>query len=124
MLLYNLCSSFKFIVGKRWRIQVRHCSTKQKVAGSIPDSVMVSLTESSCLTVTLVSTQPLRGMSTWNISWKYNGGRYLGLTTLPPSYVDYLEIWKPQTPGALRASPDMYWDCFIFTFTTRVYLLN
>jgi len=85
---------------------------------------MVSVTESSGRTVTLGSTQPLRGMSTWYISWEYNGGRYLGLTTLPPSYVDYLEIWKPQTRGALRASPDMYWDCFIFTFTTRVYLLN
>ena len=31
------------------------------------------------------------------------GGRCLGLTTLPPSCVDCLEIWEPQPPGTLRA---------------------
>jgi len=30
-----------------------------------------------------------------NISWG-KGGRSLGLTTLPPSCADCLEIWKPQ----------------------------
>ena len=30
------------------------------------------------------------------------GGRYVGLTTLPPSRTDCLEIWEPQTPGTLR----------------------
>ena len=33
------------------------------------------------------------------------GGRCVGLTTLPPSYVDCLEIWEPQPPGTLRACP-------------------
>jgi len=27
------------------------------------------------------------------------GGRCVGLTTLPPSFADFLEIWEPQTPG-------------------------
>jgi len=31
------------------------------------------------------------------------GGRCVGLTTLPPSCADYLEIWEPQPPGTLRA---------------------
>ena len=31
------------------------------------------------------------------------GGRYVGLTTLPPSCADCLEIWEPQSPGTLRA---------------------
>jgi hypothetical protein len=31
------------------------------------------------------------------------GGRCVGLTTLPPSCVDYLKIWDPQPPGTLRA---------------------
>ena len=31
------------------------------------------------------------------------GGRCPGLTTLPPSYADCLEIWEPQPTGALRA---------------------
>ena len=35
------------------------------------------------------------------------GDRCVGLTTLPPSYVDCLEIWEPQLPGTLRACPDL-----------------
>jgi hypothetical protein len=34
------------------------------------------------------------------------GGRCVGLT-LPPSRAYCLEIWKPQTPGTLRACPDL-----------------
>ena len=30
-------------------------------------------------------------------------GRCIGLTTLPPSRADCLEIWEPQPPGTLRA---------------------
>jgi len=33
------------------------------------------------------------------------GGRCVGLTTLPPSCADCLEIWEPQPPGTLRACP-------------------
>jgi hypothetical protein len=32
-------------------------------------------------------------------------GRCVGLTTLPPSSADCLEIWEPQPPGTLRAYP-------------------
>jgi len=35
------------------------------------------------------------------------GGRCEGLTTLPPSCADCLEIREPQPPGALRASPGL-----------------
>jgi hypothetical protein len=35
------------------------------------------------------------------------GGRCVGLTTLPPSCADFLEIWEPQTPGNLRARPGL-----------------
>ena len=41
----------------------------------------------------LVLTQLLTEMSTRNISWGGGkGGRCVGLTTLPPSYADCLEI--------------------------------
>jgi len=33
------------------------------------------------------------------------GGRCVGLTTLPPSCADCLEIWDPQHSGTLRACP-------------------
>jgi len=35
------------------------------------------------------------------------GGRCVGLTTLPPSCADCLEIWEPQSPGTLRACPGL-----------------
>jgi len=35
------------------------------------------------------------------------GGRCVGLTTLPSSSVDCLEIWEPQPPGTLRACPGL-----------------
>ena len=36
------------------------------------------------------------------------GGRCVGLTNLPPSCADCLEIWEPQPPGTLRACPGLY----------------
>jgi hypothetical protein len=48
------------------------------------------------------------------------GGRYVALTTLPPSCVHCLEIWELQPPGTLRACPSLYRDCFTFTFTSTV----
>jgi hypothetical protein len=67
----------------------------------------------------LGSTQPPTEMSTRNISWGGGGGgksgRYVGLTILPPSCVDCLEIWEPQPPGALRACcTDLYGDCVFY----------
>jgi hypothetical protein len=67
-------------------------------------------------TMTLGSTQPLTEMSSRNISWGGGGGkggRCVGLTTLPPSRADCLEIWEPQSPGALRACPGLCRDCFV-----------
>jgi len=42
----------------------------------------------------LGSTQPLTEMSTRNTSRGAKGGRCIGLTTLPPSCADCLEIWS------------------------------
>jgi hypothetical protein len=38
---------------------------------------------------------------------RYKGGRYVRLTTLPTSRIDYLEIWEPQPPGTLRVCPGL-----------------
>jgi len=35
------------------------------------------------------------------------GGWYVGLTTLPRSCANCLEIWEPQTPGTLWACPGL-----------------
>jgi hypothetical protein len=39
-------------------------------------------------------------------------GRWVGLTTLPPSCADCHEIWEAEPPGTLRACPGLYTDCF------------
>jgi len=52
-------------------------------------------------------TQRLTEMSIRNIFWGGKGGRCVGLTTLPPSCADCLEIWKPQPPGTLKACPGL-----------------
>jgi len=35
------------------------------------------------------------------------GGRYVGLTTLPPACTDCLEIWEPQPIRTLRTCPGL-----------------
>jgi len=49
------------------------------------------------------------------------GGRCVGLTTLPPSCANCLEIWEPQPPGTLRACPGLSWDCFSIWATSNFY---
>jgi hypothetical protein len=56
-------------------------------------------------------TQPLTEMSTRNNSWGVKAA--VGLTTLPHSCVDCLEIWEPQPSGTLRACPGLFTDCFL-----------
>ena len=47
------------------------------------------------------------------------GGWCLGLTTLPYSHADCLEIWETQTPGILRAFPGLYRDWFTIQHSVR-----
>jgi hypothetical protein len=54
----------------------------------------------------LESTQPLKEVSNRNKSWG-KGGRCVGPTNLKPSYVNYLEIWEPETPDFLKACPGL-----------------
>ena len=68
--------------------------------------------------MTLRSTQPLKEMSTRDTSWG-KGGWDVGLTTLPPSCANCLEIWEPQPLGTLRASPGLKWDCFAFLLNIK-----
>ena len=58
-------------------------------------------------TMALESTPSLTEMSNRYISLGGKGGRCVGLTILPPSYADCLEIWEPQPSGTLRACPGL-----------------
>jgi len=62
----------------------------------------------------LGSTQPVTGIF---LGGGGGGGWCMGLTTtLPPSSAKCLEIWKPQPPATLRASPHLYRDYFTFLY--------
>ena len=92
--------------GTRWHSWLRRCATSRKVAGSIPDGVIgiFHWHNPSCRTMALGSTQRPGIFPGWGWS---KDGRCVGLTTLPPSCVEYLEIWEPQPPGTLRACPGL-----------------
>jgi hypothetical protein len=79
-----------------------YISTSQKVEGSIADGVIGIFHWHNPFgrTMALVSTRPLTEMSTGS-----KRGRCVGLTNLPPSCADCLEIWELQPPGILRACP-------------------
>jgi hypothetical protein len=49
---------------------------------------------------------PVGGTDSWCI----------GLTTVPPSCADYLEIWEPQPPGTQGVCPGLYRDRFTFSY--------
>jgi len=105
-------------------VWLRHCATSRKVAGSIPDGFLG-----------IFLWQSFRphygpGVDTTSNGYEYQeyflvegggskGGRCIGLTTLPHSCVDCLEIWEPQPPESIRAPQGLCKDCFTFTFFLR-----
>ena len=64
--------------------------------------------------MTLGLTQPLTEMSTRNISWD-KGGRCVGLTKLPPSRANCLEVWEPKPPVTLWPAQDCNGSVLPFT---------
>jgi len=87
----------------RWRSWLRHCARgfdsrwcHWNFHWHIP----------SCRTMALGLTQLLAEMAIRNISGS-KGDRCVGLTTLPTSYVDRLDIWEFQPPGTPRLCPGL-----------------
>ena len=78
--------------------------TSQKVAGSIPDGV-IELILPVDLWPGVDSPSHRNEYKEYFLGAK--GGRCVGLTTLPPSCADCLEIWEPQPPGTLGACPGL-----------------
>jgi len=54
---------------------------------------------------------------------RVKGGRCVGLTTLPPSCADCLEIWEPQPTGTLRALSKLVMGLFYFIYLFTFILL-
>jgi hypothetical protein len=95
-----------FSVNKLFRICTRWCSLVEALCYK-PESrgldsrfvtVIFHWHNPTGRTMTLGLTHPLTEMSTRNNSWGSKGVRCVGLTTLPPSCADCLEIWELQPP--------------------------
>jgi hypothetical protein len=88
----------------QWSSWLRHCATRRKAAGSVPDGAIGIFHghNPSGRAMALGSTQPLTEMSNRNISWGVKAAG-VGLTTLQRTFANCLEVCEPQSPGALRA---------------------
>jgi len=100
--LLILCALLSILRGTHWHSWLRHCATIRMVASSIPVGV----------TGIIETIGPgIDSASSRNKYQEYflecKGGRCVGLTTLPPSCSDCLEIWEPQPPGTLRTCSDL-----------------
>jgi len=98
----------------RWLSWLRNCTTIRKVAGSIPDGVIGIFHTHNPYRPHHgpgVDSAPNR-----NEYQEYflgrKDGRWTGLTTLPPSCGDCLEIWEPRPPGTLSACLGLKWNFF------------
>ena len=97
--------------------------TSRKVTGSITDGVIGIFHWHKCF-----RSHCGPGVDSASIRNEYQGyflggkgGRCVGLTTLPPSCADCLEIWEPQPPGTLWACPGLQWDCFTLYIYIYIY---
>jgi hypothetical protein len=95
-------------------------ATSRTVPGSIPSCVtgFFSDISPSDHSMALGSTQPLVKMSTRDIPGG-KGGRWVRLTTSPPSRAKCQEIWEPKPPGTLWATQGLLRDSFTFTFSVN-----
>jgi hypothetical protein len=89
----------------------------------VPDEVdFFSLPDPSSRTMALGSTQPLTEMSIRKFSGS-KGGRFVGLTTLPPSVSRMSENVRASTSHSPKDLRGLYKDSFMFyTFTFIVYM--
>jgi len=88
--LRSLCDEYSTKGGMQW---LRHCCTRRKVVGSIPDGA-IGITHwlnPSGRSVLQGSTESLTKKSARGISWG-KGGWSIGLTNLPPSCANFIEI--------------------------------
>jgi len=98
--------------GTGWRSWFRHCATNRKVAGSTPDGAILIFHRQSFRPRYGPSVDSASNRSKYQEYFLWGkGGRCVGLTTLPPSCADCLEIWDPERPLTLWAWIDLNRDC-------------
>jgi hypothetical protein len=90
-----------------WRIWFRHSPKGRKVAGSIAGGSLGFFIDLILLIDSASSRSQYQEYFLWD-----KGCLCVGLTNIPPSCADCLEIWEPHPLGTSRACPRLYRDCF------------
>jgi hypothetical protein len=92
-----------------------HCATSQKVTRSILDGIIGIFLMTSSFRPHYDPRMDSVSVSEISPTGRGNkGGRCIGLTILPPSCVDCLEILAASTSWSRKSLPDLYRDCFTF----------
>ena len=103
--------------GTRRRSWLRHCATSRKGAGSIPGGVIGIFHWHNPSGPGIDSASNRNEYREYFLGGK--GGRCVGLTTLPPSCADCLEIWEIQLPGMWllyrwqEVTGTSNWNCYL-----------
>ena len=100
--------------GMQWCSWLRYCTTSCKVMDLILDWIL-HFHNPSGHTMVLELTQPLTEMSSryiFLLGGGVQGSQCVGLTSLPSSCANCLEMWECQPPGTVRTCPGLYRDCF------------
>lgn len=94
--------------GRGWSSWFKHCATRRKTVGSIPDEVIriFHLPNPSVRNMALVDS-PSNEKWVPGISPGDKGGRSVGLT-LPPTCIDCLQILAARPVGLLTVRPGLY----------------
>ena len=104
--------------GRRSLSRLRHCATSRRSRVRFPivsfDFFIDIILQARTMVLGFVSASNRNEYQEYFLGCK--GGRYVGLTNLPPSCADCLEIWEPQPPGTLRTCPGLQWDCFTLPY--------
>jgi len=96
-------------------IWLEHCATIRKEAGPIPNHVILIFIYPVLPTALWRGVDSASNRNEYQVSLLWpTGGRCVGLTTVPLSSADCLEIWEPQPTGALRVCPRQWRNCFTF----------
>jgi hypothetical protein len=95
----------------KWRSCLRHCATRCKVAGSIP----VRVTGIFLWLIPSGRIQPPTEVSNRNVFWRFKAARCVGLTTMPPSGDDCLEIPGASTSRSPKGLPGLQWNSLTLT---------
>jgi hypothetical protein len=107
----------------RYRTWFRHCATRRKVGDSISGRVfeIFHSFNHSGSNMSLGSTQPLTEINTMDLLGEGRGVNCRGLTTLSPSYTDYLKILGASYSWTPRGPPRPYRGRFTFDSNFKKY---